>query len=359
MKKKIGLLLTDIHLSKSNILVVKEVFSTADELCVREGIPYIMLLGDLFESRKSQPQEVLNVFGDILKSLQTPVVMIPGNHDKVDYTSERSYLDEFEFHPGVTLFSNYMYKVFEDVETPLYLHFIPFFNEETTYSLYLNQCLEVVNDFKEEYPGSIHILLTHVGVDGVVNNDGEMVHNGLTGKTLAIFDQVLIGHYHNRSEVGQNVLYIGSTHQKNFGEDEYKGFTILYKDGSNEFIKQDFTSYKTFKVDFFLMDSKFVHQLTQEAVQFKALRETNFVRFEFVGSEEALASLDKGSFRSLGFDIKVVSPEITKTVEQLKTIDPIKFTKASLRTEFEEFCEEKGLDFEFGKKYLEKHLETK
>lgn len=36
---------------------------------------------------------------------------------------------------------------------------------------------------------------------------------------------------------GTVIEYIGSSRQHNFGEDEDKGYTLLYSDGSYEFIK--------------------------------------------------------------------------------------------------------------------------
>lgn len=52
------------------------------------------------------------------------------------------------------------------------------------------------------------------------------------------FDKVFVGHYHNRTVIPQTrIEYIGASRQHNFGEDEEKGYTVLYTDGTHEFVK--------------------------------------------------------------------------------------------------------------------------
>jgi DNA repair exonuclease SbcCD nuclease subunit len=67
--------------------------------------------------------------------------------------------------------------------------------------------------------GDINIMVTHIGFDGVVNNDGSEVESVLKPNKFSRFTRVLVGHYHNASKLGENVYYTGSVYQNNFGED--------------------------------------------------------------------------------------------------------------------------------------------
>ena len=60
----------------------------------------------------------------------------------------------------------------------------------------------------------------------------------LPARIFSPFDKVFVGHYHNRTVIpGTGIEYIGSSRQHNFGEDEEKGYTVLYTDGTHEFVK--------------------------------------------------------------------------------------------------------------------------
>lgn len=46
-----------------------------------------------------------------------------------------------------------------------------------------------------------------------------------------------LGHYHDYQQVGSNIFHLGSLQQNNFGEDESKGFWMLYDDCTVELLK--------------------------------------------------------------------------------------------------------------------------
>ena len=73
------------------------------------------------------------------------------------------------------------------------------------------------------------------GINGALAQPSE---KELPARIFSPFDKVFVGHYHNRTVIpGTGIEYIGSSRQHNFGEDEEKGYTVLYTDGTYEFVK--------------------------------------------------------------------------------------------------------------------------
>ena len=93
------LLSTDWHLEKNSIEVIKDLVIQKCELALKLGAGTIFLLGDIFDSRKGQELMVLHTFLEILVSItkdsEVSVIILPGNHDKVDSRSESYYIAPF------------------------------------------------------------------------------------------------------------------------------------------------------------------------------------------------------------------------------------------------------------------------
>lgn len=340
MKKPIAILDTDQHLDLDNISTWKSCMKEGDELALKYKIPRF-LLGDLFESRKGQPQNLLNTVGDYFKESTTIKYIIPGNHDKVDYRSERSYLDEFEFHPNLNLIRNYKSIDIENVR----IHFIPYFEEGELYLKYLK--LAKADLLK----GGKNVLLTHISITGSKNNDGEVIMGGLSQSEFDCFDLVLVGHYHDKGWITNKICYIGSLFQQNFAEDDDKGFTILYDDLSIERVKSTFKSYETINWDLNKINIKDIND--QLAVYTTSHAHTRFV---FFGSYEKVKSIDQSYYKSLGIDVKIKREQIDRGIQDVQLNEIIQFNQTTIVTEFEKFCEINGFDVEKGKKFLNKTL---
>lgn len=342
MKKAIAVLFTDSHLSEKTIEINKSVWRQANDLAVELKVD-LFHGGDIFTSRKSQTQIVLNTFDDILDDLQSKVHLIPGNHDKTNYESSRSYLDSYRHHPNVRLFHNYGGAPIGDVT----IHMLPFFSEGGEY---VKRLYEMVNDEHLSW-NKKNVLLTHVGVNGVKNNDKSVVINSIKQELFDKWDLIIIGHYHNRSLLGDRMCYIGSSYQGNFGEDSSKGCAILYDDLSLEYIKFDFPEYQVYEID---IDNRTSDQLDE--LHLECANNGNFVRFKFFGTEEKLKALDKQKYQKDGIDVQLVSENIESEIQRAEEGEFVSFTKSNIIEEFKVFCETEELNHEEGFKYLEKQL---
>jgi DNA repair protein SbcD/Mre11 len=342
MKTPLTIIFSDLHIHLHNEEEIINITHEIIKQCLINHIKTAICLGDVFDSRKSQPLQSLKTFEKVLQlfiDMHIDLICIPGNHDKISYISKDSYLDQYQYWPGFRLIRDYEYI---DLFKGIRFHFIPYFEEETTYIKYLEQ---VELKYEQNY------LFTHIGIDGVLNNSKEEVKNPVTKDIFKQFDDVFIGHYHNSSDHG-NIHYIGSIKPNNFGEDNNKGCTILYDDGSFELIPLTFKKYEKIVIDIDSFDNKKEQELLKEYS-----KSDNHIRFEFVGDSSKLKSLDKMKFESVGIDITVKNKEVEETVNIVEYDEFIEFDDKSLLVEFDEFCKINDLtDIEIGQDYLNHKL---
>lgn len=342
-KKPIALLLTDTHLKTDNVGLVSAIWEQAVIKCDELGIKIIYFLADFFTTRNAQPLDVLEEGLTIVKEVQEAgihLIGFPGNHDKVDLNSEKSYLDMYAAY--MQLVTGY----YESISTEMAIYFIPYFKEDGKYKDYLQHAILQAKRHKTK--SKKHILLTHIAVNGVMNNDGTKVENNLKASDFKVFDSVFVGHYHNQSKIGNNIYYIGSAYQANYGEDSNKGFTILYSDGSHEFIKSEFPEYIKLTVD--ISDEKKIKEVLK-----KHSNSQDNVRIVFEGDDTQLHNLNKAKFNSVGIDVKfnkeIPRQDLAAVIESNVTFDRSNIDKA-----FKEFCKQNGFekDIKVGLNYLNK-----
>ena len=345
MKKPIGVFFADTHLSESTIEINKFIWKQADELAIKLGVP-LFHGGDVFTARKAQPLVVLTAFQKILDELKSKVNFIPGNHDKVDLNSRNSYLDQFCHHPKVQL---YRYYGSIPLGNDIHLHMLPYFKEDEKYSEYLK---ELLDDNVVIEKGKQNILLTHIAIDGVPNNDSSVVLNNLNQDLFGFYDLVLIGHYHQRKELGDNMLYIGSAYQNDFGEDYQKGFMILYNDLSFEFVNSKFPQYVTIKID---LDTILEEEITAFHKTYQ--NSSDFIRFVVTGKEEKRKAFDKTKYESVGIKVVFKDTSIETEIEKASKGKFVSFNKYNIGDQFKEFCIKENLDYNHGIKYLKEQLQ--
>lgn len=339
-KQPLAIFITDTHLSENTIEVNFSVFEQAVVKCQELGISQIFHGGDIFNSRKGQPEIVLNAFHSILEMLEQNNILlfaIPGNHDKTDYTSSSSYLESFTHHKSFHLFSPYGKLEHDEI---IY-HFLPYYDEDLAYPEYIKLI---------ECPvGKLNILITHVGIEGVINNQEVEVKNEITTDIFKNFDFVFIGHYHNRQIIADGkIIYTGSTHQATFGEDANKGFTIFYDDGSYEFDTFDTPTFTTIEVTGKEIDKKLI-KLVKDSAENK-----NRIRLQISGEYEESKNPLISSLQELGVKIEKIKDEyVAGDILQSETIQ---ITSNDILDSYEEWGLGKEIDHEYGRKLLEKAL---
>ena len=332
------LLINDIHLSKENIPAFHKNWDEALAVCKENKIKTIVIGGDLWQSRAGQTLNVLMAAREAIikaSSLGIYVIIESGNHDKVDQESILSYNHIFSEYPNVDVVNDYEgYDVSEN--TILWL--ISYFPENGSFQDKLQAVVEKLPAEKN------NILYCHEGINGALSTPSD---KELPANIFEPFDKVLVGHYHNRTKLN-NIEYIGSSRQHNFGEDEFKGYTILYADGSTKFVQNQANErYQTIELNADNLKN------AKELIQTANTSGTK-LRVKISCSSEEAATLDKSALIELGASkIEVNTFESTNyaKAQDLST----KFNKDGLKSEYTRFCIQKEIEnIEMGLKYLDK-----
>lgn len=340
------LLLNDIHISKDNIPGFKANWQEAIDICRKMDVKEIAIGGDLFFSRAAQTLDVLLAVHDALLTAAEHgihVTIAEGNHDKVNQENERGYCHVFDQHSNVLVCDEYVSLPLGD-DCRFVLHMMGYFPEDGSFCTRLDRLKEEALD-----PKRLNFLYIHEGINGALAqpNDKE-----LPAKIFEDFDKVFVGHYHNRTIIDKTrIEYIGSSRQHNFGEDEEKGYTVIYTDGSHEFIKnQANTRYRVIDV---AAERAGLHLMDE-------LREIDAdgrykVKVRVHAPQAAMKSVDKAALLDAGATKVELIADDEEMLEVAASSLFEKFDSHRIRETYEEFCREKQIDdVAIGLEYLSK-----
>ena len=340
------LLLNDIHISKDNIPAFKANWQEAIDICRKMDVKEIAIGGDLFFSRAAQTLDVLLAVHDALLTAAEHgihVTIAEGNHDKVNQENERGYCHVFAQHSNVLVCDEYVSLPLGD-DCRFVLHMMGYFPEDGSFCTRLDRLKEEALD-----PKRLNFIYIHEGINGALAqpNDKE-----LPAKIFEDFDKVFVGHYHNRTIIDKTrIEYIGSSRQHNFGEDEEKGYTVIYTDGSHEFIKnQANTRYRVIDV---AAERAGLHLMDE-------LREIDAdgrykVKVRVHAPQAAMKSVDKAALLDAGATKVELIADDEEMLEVAASSLFEKFDSHRIRETYEEFCREKQIDdVAIGLEYLSK-----
>ena len=340
------LLLNDIHISKDNIPAFKANWQEAIDICRKMDVKEIAIGGDLFFSRAAQTLDVLLAVHDALLTAAEHgihVTIAEGNHDKVNQENERGYCHVFDQHSNVLVCDEYVSLPLGD-DCRFVLHMMGYFPEDGSFCTRLDRLKEEALD-----PKRLNFLYIHEGINGALAqpNDKE-----LPAKIFEEFDKVFVGHYHNRTIIDKTrIEYIGSSRQHNFGEDEEKGYTVIYTDGSHEFIKNKVnTRYRVIDVS---AERAGLHLMDE-------LREIDAdgrykVKVRVHAPQAAMKSVDKAALLDAGATKVELIADDEEMLEVAASSLFEKFDSHRIRETYEEFCREKLIDdVAIGLEYLSK-----
>ena len=216
-RNPIAVISTDRHLKEENALDLLDLSEQEIALAQKLKVKTVIWLGDIFDSRLSQRQELLNCLTLMIQMYHEAglqIICIPGNHDKTDYEDDDSFLTAYKYHPGFDLIETPQARVIGGVD----FDFVPFYSVD----MWLDKFAEL-----DPPPGLKSVLCSHTAVQGSINNDGKVVENRIKTKLFNKYGKVLLGHYHNAQQPASNVFHLPSIRQNNFGEDEEKANALI------------------------------------------------------------------------------------------------------------------------------------
>ena len=266
------------------------------------------------------------------------MTIIEGNHDKVDQEAARGYCHVFDSFDNVHVIDTWGEVGFGD----LVMGLISYFPENGSF-------IQKHDELMGYFDGTDYqkrILYIHQGIRGALSQPTD---DELPADMFYKWDKVLVGHYHNRCKF-DNIEYIGSSRQHNFGEDEEKGYTILFSDGDTEFVQNKVNiRYKTLELSFDEINSHIketIEDLTQDGYR---------VRVKILCDPEQVKSLDKQFLIDSGASKVEIAQSITERAKVSQNTFEKRFDKSGLKNMYSTFCEENNIDnkeVEVGIRYL-------
>jgi len=319
----IALFLTDTHLKDKNQELVYNIFEQAIEICKENDIRVIFHGGDFFTNRNSITLTLITQalrIADMLKKEGITLYIIPGNHDKTDQDSERSYLDMFKHRKNIKVIREESCLELKGIT----FAFLPFFTDS------YNSRLSNVKSMAKDLENDTNILITHIAINGVRNNDGTVVEDCNEPKAFKFWDKVWVGHYHD-SQSFKNVFYTGSAYQANFGERlDDKGFHLVYDNGSLDFIPSKYTRYIKVSLD--------VNDDIETELEMYGDK-GDHVRFVFSGDQTDIHKIDRQKLDALGIDVKFELNNVNEEILKIENGDFASMSKKNVIGYFREYCE--------------------
>lgn len=344
MSRKV-ILITDLHISTGNKPVLIDLFHQIIDDNKKIGSKVVIIIGDLFIWRKAQPLECLIAFidlMDILISNGMDVHVISGNHDKVDPDDTRSYLSIYKnYHENLYIYDDYDMFIYDGV----YYHMIPYFEKG-----YIER-LENASSIAQEATGVVYnVLCTHISIEGWLpsHRQGE---NTIKKELFKNFNLVLVGHNHNRKGIGNNIRYIGSMMPVNFGEDNDKGYTVIYNDSDKLVVvhkKLKFIEYITEYVRY--------EKLNQDKLRKIIEKHSNAdynIRVVVDGDARVLDTIDISMFTSVGIVLELRRRGTTNN-DSIDDIESVRFDQGNIMETLDEFCAEMKIPDNTMKTYMKK-----
>lgn len=337
--------MNDIHVSKDNIPAFQANWQEAVEICRKWGISEIAVGGDLFFSRAAQTLDVLLAVHDALLETSRAgihVTLAEGNHDLVNQEAVRGYCHVFDCHPDVTVVDDFL--TLSRPGWEFALHLMSYFPEDGSFVERLGQLEEKALSEEKK-----HFFYIHEGINGALAQPSE---KELPARIFLPFDKVFVGHYHNRTVIPQTrIEYIGASRQHNFGEDEEKGYTVLYTDGTHEFVKNRVNMrYRVVDVP---VEHAGLHLMDE-------LRETEAdgrykVKVRVHAPAAAMKSVDKAALLGAGAAKVELIADDEELLETASSSLFEKYDSCRIRETYEDFCREKQIeDVSIGLEYLSK-----
>ncbi len=300
-------------------------------------IKYLIHLGDFFNFRSSQSLDCLIAAYDIFEMFEKEHLklnIISGNHDKPSLVHPVSYISVFKRMSNLNLFEEEFFE-YDETNKVVYCY-LSYFKEGIVYLERLLNLIEMVKSDKKTLNYK-KVLLTHTSINGVRNNDGSCVEGDNEVKFFEFFDLVLSGHYHCRQDINEEVIYIGAALQANYGENEHKGFTVLYNDLSIEHVQSEFPAFKQIYID--ASDKTTASKLLNK----HANTEDN-VRFIFQGNQADIEAISATTFNDAKINVKFENTyEAGRDFEDIGDAELIRFDKKSLGKYWLSYCQDNAI----------------
>ena len=340
MRQEKFLIITDTHAKRGELDEFALNWDEAFDICEKRGIKTILFGGDMVYNTASQTLDVLSAIKDVLDKANRKGIMILaiyGNHDMPNREVQNSYLHLFQGRSNFQV-SNQIIVCPEDCNFKLQM--VSYYLENEKFDEFFDDIILQKSKTRK------NILLLHEGINGGLSIEAKE-NKELPAKMFEDFDLVLCGHYHNRAKISDNIQYIGASRQMSFGEDDQKGYTILFDDGSIEFIQNQVNKrFTTIETSFKKLNQNTIEEISELADEGYKIR-------LIVNCEKNEVNLiNKSDYLKAGATKVVIKSDEASVNVKANQSAFTKYDKSGIINSYSAFCEEKNTDPTFGEKYI-------
>jgi DNA repair exonuclease SbcCD nuclease subunit len=216
---------SDLHIREETTGICETVLDKIHEIALENKVDYILNGGDTFNTRGIIRTSCLDIlyrhykkwFDSGLKQ-----IILVGNHDQEDKKGEIHPMKIFESFNGWKVIDQP--QTIDGIKNTL---FCPYMSKKDVHAYLHSPLKKAAGDWRS------WDAFVHWGVCGAKRNDSNTDTDGVLLDWLENFRNVFSGHYHFRNSI-QNVHYIGSPYQQNFGEMGQNKGVIIYDNKENK-----------------------------------------------------------------------------------------------------------------------------
>lgn len=257
-------------------LLLKNIFECAKY----EKCQMILMAGDVFDSRFVSP-DTKDVFLSLVRAIDIPVIVSPGNHDPYTENSFYSVIQK-EKPDNLYIFDSTELKSidFDDLRVRLfgYAFTSPVINESPLLSAELPQD-----------NGYLKLLCAHADLASPISRYAPL---SLTEILRGGFDYAALGHIHNcndSEDPNGRVRYCGFAEGRSFDELGEGGVLIVDVDEDSCSVKKEVLSTRSFFIDKYVVpaDSETLAQNISAFIKSKDYPQNTYLRLELTGAAES------------------------------------------------------------------------
>jgi DNA repair exonuclease SbcCD nuclease subunit len=195
--------------------VFQNLYKKMTSSCTKEELrteAVFVICGDIFHSRDKLAPETIIIFDEFMKNLTSiiDVIIITGNHDTFPHPDRLDIISgilDIKHYPNLYYLKNSGHYIYNNI----------CFGVSSLIDNKFTECLE---KYKKEYTC---VALYHGGLSGSVLDNGVLIGSGVPQSKFVGYDLVLLGDFHKKQFLKENIAYPGSLIQQNFGEELIHG----------------------------------------------------------------------------------------------------------------------------------------
>jgi len=295
------LVIGDLHSKRSNQDDLSQCVKTISDNIAKLSPKAIIILGDLANDHEkihlSSLNGIVNVFNNVCQEaekINAKVYYIPGNHD---YIHNQVFLEDVHAFNAFKKWPNLMI-----IDRPIRMKSSDGYITMCPY-VATGRFIEALDTIGREKWMESTVIFCHQEFYGAKHNNIEFKNGDKWGELLPL---VISGHIHTYSKVGDNVIYVGSPYDINFGEEGDKGIHLFH------FENTKLSYHQMINLD---LPKKITIKLTvEEAISYAPPDNANIRAYIYGTTQDFMKFKKTKIFDDLAKKIKII-PHITDPVK--------------------------------------------